>query len=104
MRETCRHFNGPLHNASCKAEINYRELVGGPDFGWMARLPCAGNSPIKKQPLANCEKLSPFSREEILQQEKDFKEYLVLIEKAFSAIRKHAKENNTSGGLVECPK
>ncbi len=42
MRERCKHFTGPVHNKTCKAGVNYRELVGGPDLGWMARMPYFG--------------------------------------------------------------
>lgn len=35
----CVHFTG-IQNTLCKAGVNVRELVGGPDFGWGARLPC----------------------------------------------------------------
>ncbi len=35
----CAHFTG-IQNAVCKAGVNIRELVGGADLGWAARLPC----------------------------------------------------------------
>jgi hypothetical protein len=36
---TCVHFNG-IQNDACRAGVNYREHVGGPDFGWARRMPC----------------------------------------------------------------
>ena len=44
-RNTCRHFNGaPLGNAPkdkvCEAGVCYYKLVGGPEQGWVVRLPC----------------------------------------------------------------
>ncbi len=35
----CVHFTG-IQNEVCKAKVNIRELVGGSDLGWAARLPC----------------------------------------------------------------
>lgn len=35
----CKHFNGIQH-AACKAGINYRAMIGGPNFGWAKHLPC----------------------------------------------------------------
>jgi hypothetical protein len=35
----CIHFTGIQHE-ECGAGVNYRALVGGPDFGWATRLPC----------------------------------------------------------------
>jgi len=35
----CVHFTG-TQQLKCKAAVNYRALVGGPDFGWATRLPC----------------------------------------------------------------
>lgn len=35
----CKHFTGIQH-AACKAGVNYRALIGGPDFGWAKYLPC----------------------------------------------------------------
>lgn len=35
----CVHFTGTRDEA-CEAGVNYRQLVGGDDFGWGTRLPC----------------------------------------------------------------
>ena len=35
----CVHFNG-IQNKTCRANINYREIIGGDDFGWARRMPC----------------------------------------------------------------
>ena len=35
----CIHFTG-LQNEACAAGINYRQHVGGPDFGWAKKIPC----------------------------------------------------------------
>lgn len=37
----CKHYRGALGGESvCCAGVNMRELVGGPDAGWIIRLPC----------------------------------------------------------------
>ena len=36
---SCVHFTG-IQNKTCKADVNIRELVGGPDFGWARKIPC----------------------------------------------------------------
>lgn len=38
-KNKCKHFNGIQHS-ECKVGVNYRSLIGGPDHGWAARLPC----------------------------------------------------------------
>jgi len=37
--QTCKHFTG-THRTPCKAGVDYRALVGGPDLGWGLRIPC----------------------------------------------------------------
>jgi hypothetical protein len=103
MSERCRYFNGPVHNKECVANINYRNLVGGPDFGWMSRMPCAGDSPLRKDPVAKCDKQSPFTLDESVAQEKGLKERFAAITKAHQEIRKMAKEKNINGGWIHCP-
>lgn len=103
VSERCRHFNGPVHNKECKANINYRNLVGGPDWGWMARMPCAGASPLRKEPVAECKSRDPYSKEEILEQEKELQKRFAFIAKAHGDIRKFAKGKDISGGIISCP-
>lgn len=56
IADGCVHHRSPIHNKTCSAGVNYRELVGGPDFGWMARRPCVRNSKLAKEPVAKCDK------------------------------------------------
>src|SRR5579864_7564965 len=37
--DICVHFTG-VQNTACEAGVNLRQLVGGPELGWAARLPC----------------------------------------------------------------
>lgn len=104
LRTRCRFFNGSVHNKKCKKNINYRSLVGGADFGWVARLPCSGYSPLRKEPVAKCKFLDFYTQEELLQQEKEFQERFDFIIKAVGLIKSYAKEKQVNGGLIHCPK
>ena len=39
IQSKCIHFTGIQHE-TCKAGVNYREIVGGEDLGWAIRTPC----------------------------------------------------------------
>ena len=104
LETKCRYFNGTAHNKECKAGINYRNLVGGPDFGWAARLCCVPDGPLRKEPIVKCDKYNAFTDEEILQQEKEISEKISFIEKSFKEIRKISKEKNINVGFIPCPK
>lgn len=41
--DACVHYNGainPVTKGICRAGVNIRTLVGGPQEGWLTRLPC----------------------------------------------------------------
>jgi len=64
IENRCPHYTAPFHNNRCAKGVKYRELVGGPRQGWLARLPCVFESPLKKQPVAKCEHIrKPTERE-----------------------------------------
>lgn len=53
-KDTCKHFNG-VQNSRCEAEVNYRELAGPPETGYVRRLPCFVDSPLDHgEPKAMC--------------------------------------------------
>lgn len=97
---TCKNYNGCYHNKSCTAGVFYREMVGGPDFGWMARMPCTPDSPLKKEPMAKCEKYETKTPAELIAEELEQKAFSDAVVMAISAIREDGK--NT--GTVSCPK
>lgn len=39
-QRTCVHFTGVYRSDACAAGVNYRDLAGGSDLGWVRRLPC----------------------------------------------------------------
>lgn len=98
-KESCKHFTG-YQNGKCKLGINYRELVGGPDLGWAARLPCTGLSPIKKEPVSKCEKREEPTAAELASEALERK---VHIEQTTAAIRA-IRETKQSQGTVPCPR
>lgn len=94
----CRFYTG-YRDETCKKGVNYRAHTGGPDLGWAARLPCIPDSPLNKEPMANCEHYQPYTPEEIEQQERDIEERMKTMSLALSLIPK--KGDN---GTVKCPK
>lgn len=95
----CRRFTG-IMNDTCKAGVNYRELVGPPETGWAARLPCLPNSSLRKPPLVECGKFDPMTAEEERAEKKEFKERFDLISRTITAIKKLG----TASGTIVCPK
>jgi hypothetical protein len=58
----CRFFNGTVHD-KCDAGVNYRQLVGGPDVGWLTRLPC--HKKYRIDGYATCDKFTEPNEKEI---------------------------------------
>lgn len=96
---TCKHFTG-YQNGKCNAGVNYRELVGGADSGWMARGPCIKDSKFKREPVASCDKFEEPSAAEITAAALESK---VLVEQTGAAIRL-IRSQNEKQGLVPCPR
>lgn len=95
----CRHFTG-YQNGKCKVDVNYRTLVGGPDVGWAARLPCLPSSSLRKPPLAECTHFTPVTKDEERAQKKEAQERFAVISKAIQAIQK----TGNASGIIVCPK
>ena len=70
----CIHHRSPIHNETCSAGVNYRELVGGPRFGWLARRPCIRNSKLRKEPVAKCDKCQWPTEEQIEERLKEIEQ------------------------------
>lgn len=96
---TCRHFTG-CQNGTCEAGVNYRDLVGGEDFGWMARTPCIPDSPLNKEPMAKCDFYQVLTPEEIAARDAETEAHTKAMIAALQAIRKDGKDR----GEVPCPK
>jgi hypothetical protein len=98
---TCKHFTG-FQNGTCKAGVNYRELVGGPDLGWAARLGCIKDSPLNKPPLSECAKFEEPTKEEVEAWELDITLRSNANIEAIRRIQKLKPERGTVGS-IECP-
>jgi hypothetical protein len=109
-RETnsCRFYLGTQHE-NCEAGINYRALVGGPDWGWGTRLPCLGFLfEPKGGERATCDKRQCWTVEEAETREAEHTRRLESVMAAMSAARKHAtahgfKKNHGGNGEMPCP-
>ena len=99
----CIHFKG-IQNEVCKAGVNVRQLVGGPDFGWGARLPCLLMDAGKCE--AECASRKLLTREEA---ETAVKEPDASLKRTLTAValaHKHADEQGLgegNGGASELP-
>jgi hypothetical protein len=99
----CVHFTG-IQNATCKEGINYRELVGGENIGWAARIPCLLIDADKCAVVCGSRKLP--SREEAEAEFKHDNEQMSRHMLAISAAHKHAKEmgfGKRHGGQTSMP-
>jgi len=59
---TCVHFTG-IHQKTCSVGVIYRDLVGGPDFGWARKIPCTMAWPDETDRVT-CSKIKHLTREE----------------------------------------
>lgn len=103
--QTCVHFSG-IQNEKCAAGINIREIVGGDDFGWAARLPCFLDT--QEVCTAICPSRQFPSRE---QAEKEVSDSEAATSRTLSVLRsahEHAKNNGLGkghggAGSIPCP-
>lgn len=78
-RDECRFFNGVGldHDKCCEAGVNYRALVGGPDHGWVRRIPCLeGTKALPRIDPVDCSKRVLMTQEEHAQREKETREII----------------------------
>lgn len=101
----CEHFTGIQHD-TCKAGVNIRQLVGGPDFGWAARLPCLLADSDKCE--VQCEKRSLPTRDEAEAAVNEHDTRLAKTMTAVSAAHADAKNKGLGAGYggqscMPCP-
>lgn len=95
----CVHFTGIQH-VSCKADVNYRTLVGGDDLGWATRLPCTEFDNTKAVACSQCRR---HTREEAEAIVKRSEESFARLSLCLKAIReKHGKARGLVGEMP-CP-
>lgn len=92
----CIYFTGIQHG-ECKAGVNYRALVGGPNLGWATRIPCTNIDGVP------CEKKRLTTREEAEAEVKASDASFARVATCLKAIReKHGKARGL-GGEMPCP-
>lgn len=105
----CRHFVGIHHNTCCKAGVNFRAHVGGPELGWVTRLPCVPlMSTGKAEDVVPCEQRDVWTREEA---ERNIDAHERAIERFFSAHKaakadakvKGFRKGHAGAGELPCP-
>ena len=107
--QTCRFYRGTTHHETCLADVNLRELVGGPDLGWGTRLPCLGRLfEAKNGERATCDKRSCWTVEEAEARELDHQRRIEHAMTAMNAARQHAKSQGFKKGRggegeLSCP-
>ena len=90
IADWCVHYRSPIHNECCSCGVNYRKMDNGPAFGVLARIPCVRNSPLTRQPVAECKLLQWPTEQEI---DADVALWLQIIEGQLGA-----KLNQAKGG------
>lgn len=112
---TCKHYNGTHHNKTCAAGVCYRDVTPEPDRreGSLLRLPCnrvlhwTNPSAGQKEEFAKrgtCEKYEEPTQADIDEQQRDFAQHFLNINKARKAIVAHAGGTGASKrGSLPCP-
>lgn len=97
----CAHYNGTI-NDCCEAGINYRQHVGGPDYGWATRLPCLERRGLDVVPCDKCREPTPEEIAESAAWLEDAKKDMELICTVCSEAQKRLPDGGSE--VVECPK
>jgi hypothetical protein len=112
MRD-CRHYQGH-RDTLCGAGVNLRGLVGGPDLGWVIRLPCTAvlreaNAARSELPCVYCERFDPLTEAETAAAEeetqaliKDSLQRMRLLDPIFATLKQTYRGQDARGILV-CP-
>lgn len=109
---TCKHFNGlglgdrKGAERRCNAGVCYRNHVGGPDFGWGARIPCITDSTLgRPDQRIPCRKYEEPTDEEVAtfdaQIQKDI-ERVVKVEPLIATMKTEFKDRDGEK-TVACP-
>lgn len=97
MSNKCKYYTGAIASKCCKADVNYRELVGGIDVGWLRRLPCVHTSLRKNQVI--CNQFVEMTDQDIEEEKKE----LDKLEKASVKVISNIRKLDKSYGLIDCP-
>jgi hypothetical protein len=100
----CKHYTGDVYRRkACAAGVEVRARVGGPDEGWLARMPCQpGSSLASKAPAFVCEHYAEPTAAEIAAEKAEHEASFARIMKARQAIVAAGAKPRTQGTLA-CP-
>lgn len=98
-RVKCKHFDGPIINDFCEAQVNYRLLVGGPNEGWYKRTPCIQGNETN----VVCERQQFPTPEELRDREEKLRKRYEALRDALIAINAQRKLDGKLQGVIECP-
>jgi hypothetical protein len=102
----CRHYRGWHHDATCEADINLRQLVGGPDAGWVIRLPCLAHFREKPEnPRIECPEFRAVTDDELREDQATVEAAVLRMEKVAPLVDhlKTAYAGKTTQGRAKCP-
>jgi hypothetical protein len=83
----------------CAVGHNIRGMVGGPDLGWVTRMPCNTMSP-RRGPKSDCSDFLAPTPEQLAEHEKEMEAAFV----AIVAARDLIIDDGRGKGEVDCPK
>jgi len=100
----CKHYRPePGMVLTCDKGIDIRSFVGGEDFGWMARMPCAGGAFATEQnPTIPCDKMELPTDAEVEAARKETNRAIHLMEAGICP-QCEAKLEHATGGVSRCP-
>ena len=104
-KDNCKYFNGTACT-TCDAGVNYRELVGGNEWGWAVRLPCLAS--FRKRTTTQtvtCDKYQEPTDEEIAKEKAAFEASCERMIKVGPLVRRIKQENKgkSATGSDACP-
>jgi hypothetical protein len=106
QKNSCKYFNGVQDDHSvCGMNINYRQLVGGNDHGWIRRLPCFTFREEDKPNQVHCDSFTLPTLEELADFETTLRLLLERHAKAMPLIFTMKKEYHGRDGqqIIDCP-
>lgn len=93
----CVHYSGGVAmDGRCAAGVNVRELVGGRDYGWLRRVPCAESHTCAP---ACAQRQSPTDADI----EAERADWQARVAQAFR-LKRAISESGQSHGVVPCPR
>lgn len=102
--DVCKHYRGAVVNDTCRAGINYLDIVGGNETGWFYKIPCMKEHAVE----VACGAREFPTEEEVAEFNKWTDERTTLTTEAHRRCRESAiaggwKKGRQHSGVVQCP-